>query len=233
MSITVTPTHAEFFAEISGIDLARPLKPADRDAIEDAINRYAVVVFHDQKLTDDQQIDFAPPFRPDPFLGAEARGTPASSTASSATEIADISNLDGDGKVLDVNAKRRLDWLANRLWHTDASFRAIPGALSMLYAHVIPDEGGDTEFADMRAAYDALPDSDQEAARRAGRRCIRSGIRAASSTSPTTRRGARQPAAGAAARWCAPIPARDARRSISPRTPRTSSACRSPTAASC
>ena len=61
--------------------------------------------------------------------------------------------------MLDVNAKRRLDWLANRLWHTDASFRAIPGALSMLYAHVIPDEGGDTEFADMRAAYDALPEA--------------------------------------------------------------------------
>ena len=53
-------------------------------------------------------------------------------------------------KVLDVNARRRLDWLANRLWHTDASFRAVPGALSMLYAHVIPDEGGDTEFADLR-----------------------------------------------------------------------------------
>ena len=51
----------------------------------------------------------------------------------------------------------RLDWLANRLWHTDASFRAVPGALSLLYAHVVPDEGGDTEFADMRAAYDALP----------------------------------------------------------------------------
>ncbi|MGZ5901204.1 MAG: TauD/TfdA dioxygenase family protein, partial [Reyranella sp.] len=56
------------------------------------------------------------------------------------------------------DSKRRLDWLANRLWHTDASFRAVPGALSMLYAHVVPDEGGETEFADLRAAYDALPD---------------------------------------------------------------------------
>ena len=72
-------------------------------------------------------------------------------------EIADISNLDGDGNVLEANSKRRLDWLANRLWHTDASFRAVPGALSMLYAHVVPDEGGETEFADLRAAYDALP----------------------------------------------------------------------------
>ena len=74
-------------------------------------------------------------------------------------EIADISNLDGDSNVLEQNAKRRLDWLANRLWHTDASFRAIPGALSMLYAHVVPAEGGNTEFADLRAAYDALPET--------------------------------------------------------------------------
>ena len=144
-------------AEISGVDLARPLKPADRDAIEDAINRYAIVVFHDQTLTDDQQIDFAAPFRPDPFLGAEGTASAASSIAWHRNEIADISNLDGDSKVMDLNSRRRLDWLANRLWHTDASFRAIPGALSMLYAHVVPPEGGDTEFADLRAAYDALP----------------------------------------------------------------------------
>ena len=160
MSITVTPTQSkpnrpDFFAEISGIDLAQPLKPADRDAIEDAINRYAVVVFHDQKLTDGQQIDFAGHFGPIHSSAQRARHQSIKHRLER-TEIADISNLDGDGKVLDVNARRRLDWLANRLWHTDASFRAVPGALSMLYAHIVPDEGGDTEFADMRAAYDAL-----------------------------------------------------------------------------
>jgi alpha-ketoglutarate-dependent 2,4-dichlorophenoxyacetate dioxygenase len=156
MSITVTPAHPSFVAEISGIDIAQPLKAADRDAIEAAINRYAVVVFHDQKLTDGQQIDFAGHFGP---LHAPAQRARHHSIKHrlERTEIADISNLDGDGKVLEVNARRRLDWLANRLWHTDASFRAVPGALSMLYAHVIPDEGGDTEFADLRAAYDALP----------------------------------------------------------------------------
>src|SRR5580698_1427078 len=158
MSITVTPTHPDFFAEISGIDLAQPLKPADRDAIEDAINRYAVVVFHNQKLDDGQQIDFAGHFGPIHSSAQRARHQSIKHRLER-TEIADISNLDGDGKVLEVNARRRLDWLANRLWHTDASFRAIPGALSMLYAHIVPDEGGDTEFADMRAAYDALPDS--------------------------------------------------------------------------
>jgi alpha-ketoglutarate-dependent 2,4-dichlorophenoxyacetate dioxygenase len=156
MSITVKPAHPDFVTEISGVDLARPLQPADRDAIEDAINRYAIVVFHDQKLTDDQQIDFARHFGPIHSSAQKARHTGIKHRIAS-NDIADISNLDGDGKVLEVNARRRLDWLANRLWHTDASFRAVPGALSMLYAHVIPDQGGDTEFADLRAAYDALP----------------------------------------------------------------------------
>ncbi|HTR84291.1 MAG TPA: TauD/TfdA family dioxygenase [Reyranella sp.] len=155
MSITVTPVHPDFVCEISGVDIARPLKPADRDAIEDAINRYAAVVFHDQKLTDAQQIDFSAHFGPIHSSAQRARHQSIKHRLER-TEIADISNLDGDGNVLDVNARRRLDWLANRLWHTDASFRAVPGALSLLYAHVIPDEGGDTEFADMRAAYDAL-----------------------------------------------------------------------------
>jgi alpha-ketoglutarate-dependent 2,4-dichlorophenoxyacetate dioxygenase len=156
VSITVQPITPSFVAEISGIDLAQPPKPADRDAIEDAINRYAVVVFRGQTLTDDQQIEFSSHLGPLHTPGQRARHTGIKHRLAR-TELADISNLDGDGKVLDVNARRRLDWLANRLWHTDASFRAIPGALSLLYAHVIPDEGGDTEFADLRAAYDALP----------------------------------------------------------------------------
>ncbi|HZY52220.1 MAG TPA: TauD/TfdA family dioxygenase [Reyranella sp.] len=156
MSITVTPITPSFVAEISDIDLAQPLRPNDREAIEAAINRYAVVVFRGQTLMDAQQIDFAAEFGPIHAPGQRARHTGIKHRLER-TELADISNLDGDGKVLEVNARRRLDWLANRLWHTDASFRAVPGALSLLYAHVIPDEGGDTEFADLRAAYDALP----------------------------------------------------------------------------
>ena len=156
MSITVKPMHPDFVAEICGVDLARPLRPADRDAIEDAINRYAIVVFHDQTLTDEQQIDFARNFGPIHASAQKARHTEIKHRIAS-NDIADISNLDGDGKVLEANAKRRLDSLANRLWHTDASFRTVPGALSMLYAHVVPDEGGETEFTDLRAAYDALP----------------------------------------------------------------------------
>src|SRR5260370_577182 len=156
MSIPVKPTHADFVTEISGVDLARQLTPADRDAIEDAINRYAIVVFHDQTLTDEQQIDFARYFGPIHSSAQKARHTGIKHRIAS-HDIADISNLDGDGNVLAPDNKRRLDWLANRLWHTHASFRAVPGALAMLYAHVVPDEGGGTEFADLRAAYHALP----------------------------------------------------------------------------
>ncbi len=161
MSITVTPVQPHFVAEISGLDLAQPLKPADRDAIEAAINRYAVVVFRGQTLNDEQQLAFARHFGPIHSSAQKARHTGIKHRIDS-NEIADISNLDGDSKVLDTNSKRRLDWLANRLWHTDASFRAVPGALSMLYAHVVPDEGGDTEFADLRAAYDALPEKTRD-----------------------------------------------------------------------
>src|SRR4029077_6948033 len=118
--------------------------------------RYAIVVFHDQTLTDDQQVDFARHFGPI-HSSAQKGAHPGIKAPLPGNDIADISNLDGERKVLEPDSKRRLDWLANRLWHTDASFRAVPGALSMLYAHVVPDEGGDTEFADLRAAYDALP----------------------------------------------------------------------------
>jgi len=158
MSITIKPAQPQFFAEISGIDLAQPLKIADRDAIAAAIDLYAVVVFHDQKLSDDQHIEFAGHFGPIHSSAQRARHRGIKHRLAR-DEIADISNLDGDSKVLDVDNRRRLDWLANRLWHTDASFRAVPGALSMLYAHIVPPEGGDTEFADLRAAYDDLPDA--------------------------------------------------------------------------
>ena len=157
MSINVTPTHPNFVAEISGVDLAQPLNPADRLVIEHAINRYAVVVFHDQKLVDDQQIAFARNFGPVESTALKLRHRDIKHRLAS-DQVADISNLDSEGKVLQPDARRRLDGLANRLWHSVASFRAVRGGLSMLHAHVIPEEGGNTEFADLRAAYDALPD---------------------------------------------------------------------------
>ena len=158
MSITVTPAHPDFVAEIAGVDVSRPLNPADRQAIEHAIDRYAVVVFRGQTLDDEKQVAFARNFGPIASSALKLRHREIKHRIES-SDVADISNLDGDGNVLQPDARRRLDGLANRLWHTDASFRAVPGALSMLYAHVIPEEGGDTEFADLRAAYDALPEA--------------------------------------------------------------------------
>ena len=232
MSITVKPVTPDFVAEISGLDLAQPLKPADRDAIEAAINRYAIVVFHDQKLTDDQQIDFARHFGPIQSSAQKARHTGIKHRIAS-NDIADISNLDGDGNVLEANSKRRLDWLANRLWHTDASFRAVPGALSMLYAHVVPDEGGETEFADLRAAYDALPQKTKEPDRAADRRAFDLALAWPARRHQVHRKRSWRACRRCRSASCARIPARAARRSTSPPTPRTSSACRSPTVGCC
>ena len=136
--------------------MAQPLSPADRQVIEDAINRYAVVAFRGQTLDDERQVAFAGNFGPIESSALKLRHRDIKHRIES-SQVADISNLDGDGNVMKPDARRRLDGLANRLWHTDASFRAVPGGLSMLYAHVIPEQGGNTEFADMRAAYDALP----------------------------------------------------------------------------
>ena len=115
MSITVKPMHPDFVTEISGVDLSRPLTPADRDAIEDAINRYAIVVFHDQTLSDDQQIAFARNFGPIASSAQKARHTGIKHRLVS-NEIADISNLDGDSNVLEANSKRRHSFRRSSRW---------------------------------------------------------------------------------------------------------------------
>lgn len=152
----IRPHRPEFAAEISGVDLSQPLSAVDIEAIRDAIGRYAVVFFRDQTLTNESQADFARHFgeleqssqiyRKDRIARIQA------------AEISDVSNLDHENKPRARDDKRRLEAFSNRLWHSDASFRAVPGALSMLYAHTVPTVGGDTEFADLRAAWDALPD---------------------------------------------------------------------------
>ncbi|HEY4252742.1 MAG TPA: TauD/TfdA family dioxygenase [Roseomonas sp.] len=156
MAIEIRPVHPDFVAEIGGIDLSSPLVPEDRTAIASAIDAYAVVIFRGQTLDNDTQIAFARNFGDPipPAQGVRHRGKKRLAQA----EISDISNLDADNQLLERNARRRMDSLGNQLWHTDASFRAVPGALSMLYAHVVPPKGGETEFADLRAAYDALPE---------------------------------------------------------------------------
>ena len=157
----ITPSFA---AELSGPDLAQPVDAATIDAIWTTIDRYAVVVVRDQRLTDAQLRDFAAAFGPLEIGRSAARGGPRRLAI---PQIGDISNLDEQNRVRGLNDRRRLDSLGNRLWHTDASYMPVPVVLGMLHAVALPPPSpfgnGETEFADMRAAYDALPDTTKQA----------------------------------------------------------------------
>ncbi|MGA3403436.1 MAG: TauD/TfdA family dioxygenase [Acetobacteraceae bacterium] len=156
----VRPVTPDFAAEIAGIDLREPIDAAGARAIWDAIDRYSVLVFHDQRLTDAQLRDFAALFGPLEIGRGALQG---GRRRLAIPQIGDISNLDEDNQVRGREDRRRLDSLGNRLWHTDASYMPVPVVLGMLHAVAVPPPsalgGGETEFADMRAAYDALPEA--------------------------------------------------------------------------
>jgi alpha-ketoglutarate-dependent 2,4-dichlorophenoxyacetate dioxygenase len=158
MTITVTPLHPHIGAEISGIDVAAPLDAEARDALWRAIDTHCVVVLHDQRVTDAQLKEFAGNFGPLEIGRGALQG---GKRRLSIPEIGDISNLDIEGDIRARDDRRRLDSLGNRLWHTDASYMPTPVVLGMLFAVAVPPAsplgGGETEFADMRAAWDALP----------------------------------------------------------------------------
>jgi alpha-ketoglutarate-dependent 2,4-dichlorophenoxyacetate dioxygenase len=158
------PLAPSFVAEIAGIDLSQPADGAAIDAIWSAIDRYAVVIFRDQRLTDAQLRDFAACFGPLEIGRAAAR---PGKRRIAIPQIGDISNLDVDNNVRALEDRRRLDSLGNRLWHTDASYMPVPVVLGMLHAVALPPPSpfgnGETEFADMRAAYDALPEATKQA----------------------------------------------------------------------
>jgi alpha-ketoglutarate-dependent 2,4-dichlorophenoxyacetate dioxygenase len=154
--ITVRPLHDVFVAEVGGVDLTSPIAPADISAIETAIAEHAVLVFRDQRITDDRQLVFSR------YFGdlEETRGTGISKPGEQRLHpaFADVSNLDVDNTVLARDNRRRLYSLGNMLWHSDSSFKPVPAAYSLLSGRVVVAEGGQTEFADMRAAYDTLDD---------------------------------------------------------------------------
>jgi alpha-ketoglutarate-dependent 2,4-dichlorophenoxyacetate dioxygenase len=145
--------HPDFFGEVTGVDLRTPLTAAEVAAIEAGMDRFAVLRFRDQPIDDAQQLAFARNFGPlelatgDIVQGAERRLP---------MEINDISNLDKLNRVMARDDRKRLFSLGNMLWHSDSSFKATPAKYSLLSARVIPSSGGNTEFADMRAAWDAL-----------------------------------------------------------------------------
>ena len=155
MKPTFTSLHPLFAAECTGVDIAAPLASDTVAAIEDAMDRYAVLVFRQgAPLTTEQQIAFTKNFGelepPYTKINAE-KGVRLDNPA-----LADQSNLGPDGAILAREDRKRLFVLGNRLWHSDSSYKPIPAKYSLLCAHVIPPDGGDTEFADMRAAWDML-----------------------------------------------------------------------------
>jgi alpha-ketoglutarate-dependent 2,4-dichlorophenoxyacetate dioxygenase len=152
MTIDIRPLTPNFAGEVSGVDLTRPLCTAGVAALEAGMDRFAVLVYHGQDITDEQQKSFSLNFGP---LEQIEGGTVAREKRLGAF-MADVSNLDVDHKPLARDDRRRMFNLGNRLWHSDSSFRAIPAKYSILSGRVVVDNGGRTEFADMRAAYDAL-----------------------------------------------------------------------------
>jgi len=154
MVIKVTPLHSTLGAEVRGIELTRPVVPEVFAEIEAAFNRYGILVFPRQPVTDEQQLAFSRLFGP-----LEVNPNYAGAKMRLRADIADISNLDAEGRVLARDDTRNLFNLGNQLWHTDSSFKRIPAKCSLLSARELPSSGGETEFADLRAAWDALPEA--------------------------------------------------------------------------
>jgi alpha-ketoglutarate-dependent 2,4-dichlorophenoxyacetate dioxygenase len=157
MGLSIRQLHPVFVGEVSGIDITRPLSRDEVAAIEAGMDRYAVLVFHDQKITDEQQMAFSRNFGP----LEDARGGNITKPEDKRLQVGmnDVSNLSRDGRPLERDSRQRLFNLGNMLWHSDSSFRPIPAKYSLLSARVVNPVGGNTEYADMRAAYDALDDA--------------------------------------------------------------------------
>ena len=156
VAIIVQPITADFAAEVGDVALNRPLSTDDLAAVRAAFAKYAVLVFPDQEFDDESQLAFARNFGPLETTVFKAR---KDHKLRLHENLADVSNLDAENRILTTTDRQRLYNLGNQLWHTDSSFKRVPAYCSMLHARSIPPIGGQTEFADMRAAYDALPEA--------------------------------------------------------------------------
>jgi alpha-ketoglutarate-dependent 2,4-dichlorophenoxyacetate dioxygenase len=154
-TMTVYPVTENFAAEVGDLDLSRPLSPAQHAELEALFNRYAVLIFPDQALSVEQHLDFARTFGP---LETTVHGIRHDAQLRVRPEIADVSNITAGETIWGETSRKRMYEMGNRMWHTDSSFKRVPAKASLLYAHSIPPVGGQTEYADLRAAYDALPD---------------------------------------------------------------------------
>ncbi len=153
MALQFSPLHPLFAAEVHGLDLRSTPGPEVCAEIDRGMDRYGVLVFRDQALDDDQQMAFGQALGP---LEQDRGVVDVHKNRLKHHNMADISNLDLDGSLLAADDRRRMFNLGNRLWHSDSSFKKTPAKYSMLHGRVVPPDGADTEFADMRAAWDAL-----------------------------------------------------------------------------
>ena len=154
MPVTIRQVGPCFAGEVSGIDMRKPMTAEKVAAIHAGMDKYAVLVFRDQDIDDAQQLAFTRSLGDiEHAIGTSLR---AANETRLPTTFADVSNLDKDNKPYARDDRRRLFAIGNRLWHSDSSFKVIPAKYSLLHAVSIPSKGGDTQFADMRAAYDAL-----------------------------------------------------------------------------
>jgi len=159
VTLTFRKLHPCFVAEVSPVDLRRVHDPETLGQIRAGMDEYAVLVFRDQPFADDEQLAFAQ--RLDGVLHTKLGISALQKNRLGNEALGDISNLDESGEIMRSDNRRRMYGLGNRLWHTDASFQDPPGRYSMLSAKVVPPVDADTEFADTRAAYDALPEEEK------------------------------------------------------------------------
>ena len=154
MGVEIRQVGDKFAGEVTGIDLTKPLSTESVSAIHDGMDEYAVLFFRGQPLTADEQLAFSKQLGEiEHAIGTSLRDD---KDARLPTTFADVSNLDRDERPFDINDRRRLFAIGNRLWHSDSSFKVIPAKYSILHAISIPSAGGNTEFAHMPSAYDAL-----------------------------------------------------------------------------
>lgn len=157
MAISVFPVTDSFAAEVGDVDLSKPLSAEDEEAVKQAFWKYGVLVFPDQQLTHEQHLAFARYFGP--LEVSIKTGRNDARKLRIREELSDVSNLDHQNQPWSENSRHRMFQLGNRLWHTDSSFRHVPACASLLYGRAIAPIGGHTEFADLRAAWDALPEA--------------------------------------------------------------------------
>ena len=155
MKIVTREKFPNFVGFVSGVNLKKELNDELVEKIDEAINKLSVLVFKNQNINDDEQVRFTRYFGEIEASGKKSNITKAQDRRLSA-DLADVSNLDKNNKPFTKNDPRRIFNLGNRLWHTDSSFKKIPAKYSLLSARNISKKGGNTEFADMRDAYDCL-----------------------------------------------------------------------------